>query len=228
MEVNREGVGARPGAGRRPVHAAREVHPLSPAGDRLHRHGRGDLQGADEHQPGPADGQGPRWVHEQPDERDLGLAGGLRQHAAGPVPERRADAGADPGLQAVGGPPGPGRPLGRREVLPKVGNARSTRWRRASPRPWPRTWRRCGATWWRPWSRRRGRCRSSAPGWATASARTSTASPQSVDQPPRRPLRPPRRGPGDRPGRRRPGPARPARRRRPPGRGHPRSDRGRR
>ena len=107
------GLGARPGAGRRPVHAD-SLHPLSLAGHRLHRHGRGDLEGADEHQPGPADGQEPRRVHEQPDERDLGLADRLRQHAAGAVPERGPDAGADPGLPPLGGPAGAGRPLGGR------------------------------------------------------------------------------------------------------------------
>ncbi len=38
----------------------------------------------------------------------------VRQHAAGPVPERRADARADAGLSEVRGAAGPGRPLDRR------------------------------------------------------------------------------------------------------------------
>ena len=110
----------------RPVHA-HAVHPLPAAGHRLHRHGRGDLEGADEHQPGPADGQGPRRVHEQPDERDLGPADRLRQHAAGPVPERGADAGADAGLPPLGGPAGAGRSLGRRARPATVRGRRGVR-----------------------------------------------------------------------------------------------------
>ena len=76
----------------------------------------GDLQGPDEHQPGPADGQEPRRVHEQPDERDLGAAGGLRQHACWPC-------SSAPALMLVQTLVykrsedllGPGRPLGGRD-----------------------------------------------------------------------------------------------------------------
>ena len=57
MEVNREARGSTRSTCRA-VHA-HSLHPLPPAGDRLHRHGRGHFQGADEHQQGPADGQGP-------------------------------------------------------------------------------------------------------------------------------------------------------------------------
>ena len=45
------GLGARPGAHGRPVHPD-ALHPLPAAGHRLHRHGRGDLEGPDEHQRG--------------------------------------------------------------------------------------------------------------------------------------------------------------------------------
>ena len=83
------GLRAGSGAGGRAVHAD-AIHPLPAAGDRLHRHGRGDLAGLDEDQRGAADGQGARRVPVEPDGRDGGLADRLRQHAAGPVPERRA------------------------------------------------------------------------------------------------------------------------------------------
>ncbi len=133
MEVNREGSGLdqEQVAGRFTLDA---VHPLPAAGDRLHRHGRGDLAGLDEHQQGAADGQGARRVPVEPDGRDGGLADRLRQHAAGPVPERRLDAGADPGLPPLGGAAGPGGPLGRR-ARPAAGRATTIiRWWSASRR----------------------------------------------------------------------------------------------
>ena len=55
------------------------------------------------------------------------LADRLRQHAAGPVPERGLDAGADAGVSAVGRSAGAGRPLGRRPRA-AAGRAPTIRW----------------------------------------------------------------------------------------------------